>query len=98
MDLTKEFENRNSFLHWFIIASLTGVDITENIKSDPMDITMQINGEEVNVLNSIKRLEEQFNTLVNDKALELIEGARDELINKLTINTNDVLSNLGITL
>jgi len=96
MDLTKEFyeSDREDFIHWALIASLTGCDITENMRSKPMNVTMQINGEEVNPLNTLKRLEEVFDEQVMDKAKEILTSSSFELtcdIQELTDQFNEDL-------
>ena len=91
MDVTEKFDDRDSFLHWFIIASLTGVEITEEIRSRPMVVTMQINGEEVNPANYIKRLGEEFDRMVNDKSQEAIEDLRDRIIEKLDLGIDSLI-------
>jgi len=94
MEITERFENRDSFLHWFIIASLTGVEITAHMKSNPMNITMQINGEEVNPLNSIDRLEQQFERMVRDKACSLVEDIKYKLTERLNTSVEGVLEEI----
>jgi hypothetical protein len=94
MEITERFENRDSFLHWFIIASLTGVEITAPMKSNPMNITMQINGEEVNPLNSIDRLEQQFERMVRDKACSLVEDIKYKLTERLNTSVGEVLEEI----
>ena len=90
MDITEKFEDRHSFLHWFIIASLTGIEITDKIRSHPMLVTMQINGQEVNPVNSINRLEDQFNRMVEDKACAMLESMRTEIDDKLDLGFEDL--------
>lgn len=91
MDITDKFENRDTFLHWFIIASLTGVEITEEIKANPMLVTMQINGQEVNPVNSIERLEQQFDRMVKDKACEMIEDLKYKINEKVDLGIDELL-------
>jgi hypothetical protein len=84
MNIDKQFEDRDSFLHWFIIAALTGVTITDNMKSDKeTNITMQLNGVEINPINSINRLEDQFDRMVKDKSIELIRDMQFEMQEEL---------------
>lgn len=94
MDLTKRFEDRGSFINWFIIASLTGIDINDKIKSDPMVVTMQINGEEVNPANSIDRLEQQFDRMVRDTACEMLDDLRYKISEKLEFNIEEMIASI----
>lgn len=80
MDITKRFEDRDSFIHWFIIATLSGVEITENMRDCPRNLTMQLNGEDVNPENAIDRLEEEFNRMVEQKAKEMLDDMRRDIL------------------
>lgn len=80
MDLTQEFDKTDSFIHWFIICALVGIDITEEVKKRPIDIKMTINEVEMNPLASLKRLEEEFDRLVDKKANEKIDIITDNII------------------
>ena len=90
MNIEERFEDRDSFINWFIIASLAGIEITGEIKSKPMVVTMQINGEEVNPANSIDRLEKQFDRMVKDKACEMIDELKWDLGEKIRLNLEEV--------
>tara|TARA_R110000744_G_scaffold51361_1_gene110620 strand:- start:495 stop:788 length:294 start_codon:yes stop_codon:yes gene_type:complete len=94
MNMTDKFEDRDTFLHWFIIASLTGVEITEEIKANPMLVTMQINGQEVNPANSIERLEQQFDRMVKDKACEMLDDLRFDATEKLGVVMAELIENI----
>ena len=80
MDLTKEYKNRDSFIQWFLICALKGVEITENVRNEPRDVKMQLNGVELNPLHALKRLEKEFNRLVEKKALERIEEIENDIL------------------
>ena len=80
MDLTKEFKEHNSFIHWFLIAALTGIEITKEVKAKPRLVTMLINGVEINPLKAITRLEEQFDRMVADKAKEQVEEIKKDIM------------------
>ena len=94
MDMAKRFEDRDSFIHWFIIASLTGIEITDAVKSKPMVVTMQINGEEVNPANSIDRLEDQFDRMVRDKACEMFDDLKYRIVEKLEYNIDEMIASI----
>ena len=80
MDATSEFRNQDSLFHWFVIASLAGVEITDNITAKPLNLTMQINGEEVNPVAAIRRLEEEHDKMIVSKAKELVEEIKRDVL------------------
>ncbi len=80
MDLTEEFEDRVSFIHNFIIRSLTGINICETIKARPRYVTMQINGVDIDPLNALNRLEEEYEGLVKEEAKKLSEEVLQDVI------------------
>lgn len=94
MDMTRQFDERDSFAHWFIIASLSGVKITENIKNRPMDVKMQINGEDVNPEKAILRLEEEFDRMVNSKARELLQEWKGDVMEPFEDKIKDMTESL----
>lgn len=73
MDMTDQFSDRESFINWFLIAALSGVEITDKVRSEPRMVTMQLNGVEINPLAALKRLEEQFDRVVSEEAKKLFE-------------------------
>lgn len=81
MDLTKEFKDQESFIHWFIIAAVCGTEITEAMKSEPRNITMQLNGEEIDPKRALLRLEEEFDRCVDKKAEEKIADIKRDILN-----------------
>ena len=91
MDITEKFEDRDTLLHFFIIASLTGIEITDEIKENPMLVTMQINGQDVNPVNSIERLEQQFDRMVKDTACEMLEELKYKINQKVNLDIDALL-------
>lgn len=84
------FEDKDSFNYWFMIASLTDIDITDNIKDYPRVITMQINGDEINPENALKRLKEECDHKVNEKAKELAEQMKYEILDPISEKLVDI--------
>ena len=80
MDITEEFKNRDSFLHWFLISSLTGVKITEETTQKPRVLTMFLNGTELNSLNAINRLEEEFNRILKEKSKSIAKNKLEDIL------------------
>lgn len=80
VDMTQQFEDRDGFLHWFLIASLAGIKVEGAVTEVPRIVTMQLNGVEVNPEAAIKRLEEQFDMLVVEKANELFEELKQDIL------------------
>ena len=91
MDITEKFKDRGTLLHHFIIASLTGVEITDEMTKYPRILTMQINGQEVNPVNSIERLEQQFDRLVEDEARKMLEDLKFKINEKVELNVEQLL-------
>ncbi len=79
MDLTKEYKH-DEFVKWFIIAAITGVEITEVMRTRPMNITMQINGAEIDPYRAMKRLEDEYDDLVARKARQMVEEIKQDIL------------------
>lgn len=77
------FEDRESFHFWFMIAAISGTPITEKMQSKPPVITMQLNGEEIDPVQALSRLKEEFDRQVNEKALLLLEQAKETFFEPL---------------
>lgn len=99
MDITVEYEKRGSFIHWFILASLAGIDVKGKITEVPRNLTMQLNGVETNPLAALTRLEQQFDELVAEKAQELFEEHKanildpfEEQVKELTAGVSRLMS------
>ena len=71
-DATDDYDN-DEFFKWFLIASLSGMPLNDQIRSVPRNLRLTLNGQEINPLKAIKRLEQQFNSMVNDKASEIVQ-------------------------
>lgn len=80
MDITDDFEKRDSFLHWFLICALTGTKLTNEIKQKPYNLTMTWNGVDINCIRAISRLEDQFDDLVEKKAKKMIEDMKYDIM------------------
>lgn len=80
MDITKQFEERDSFLKWFLIASLAGIKVEGVVTDVPRILTLQLNGVDINPEAAIIRLEEQFDRLVAEKAQELFEEMKRDIL------------------
>ena len=80
MDITKQFEDRDAFLHWFLIASLAGIKVEGAVTEVPRNLTMQLNGVDLNPEAALKRLEEQFDKLVAEKAQDLFEEMKRDIL------------------
>jgi hypothetical protein len=96
MDITKEFENRRSLLHWFLIDSLVGIKIEQPITDIPRILTMQLNGIEINPLKAIERLEEQFDKLVEEKARELFEELKRDILEPFEDKVKELTDSVGL--
>jgi hypothetical protein len=94
MNMNAEYKNRDSFAHWFIIAALKDIEITENMRSAPKIITMQINGEEVNPTNAILRVEQEFDRNVKLRAKELFEQYKDEIFEPFETKVDEMTKSL----
>ena len=94
MDLTKSFEDKE-FIHWAIIASVTGCKVTDKMSATPFDITMQINGEEVNPLNILTRMEEQYDYQVAKEAKSILKSATYDLTESIQEMVNDFETSLS---
>lgn len=70
MDVTKEYKERDSFLKWFMIAALSGVDMKSGVIEVPRNLVLTLNGIELNVIHALKRLEEEFDRIVDAKVDE----------------------------
>ena len=84
VDVTDVFDNRRQdeeFLHWFLIASITGEPITEEMKANPKILEMAINGEKINPVRAIKRLEEDFDRMVENRAKALVDEIQGQIYN-----------------
>ena len=81
MDMSKNFEDRESFVQWFLIAAIAGMEMTEAVVSKPSNITMQINGIEMNPLRAIQRMEEEFKRQIKVAANEKVEDLKNEILN-----------------
>ena len=93
MDVTKEFKDRESFLHWFVIASVAGIKTkSEELCKEPRLITMQLNGVEIDPLRAINRMEEEFDRLVEKKAKELVEDITDDILSPFEEQVEDLTS------
>lgn len=93
MDMTEEFKNREGFLHWFLIASLTDVKTkSEKMYKEPRMVTMQLNGVEIDPMRAINRLEEEFDRLVEVKAKEMIEDITDDILDPFNEQVEDLTS------
>ncbi len=73
MDITKEFDCTEGFLHWFTIAALSGVEITEEVRARPLNLTMNLNGSDLNVVNALHRLEQEMDRIIEEKVEERLE-------------------------
>jgi hypothetical protein len=94
MNMNDEFKDRDSFAHWFIIAALSDTKITENLRSEPKIVTMQINGEDVNPTKAILRLEQEFDRNVKLRAKELFEQYKDEIFEPLGTKVEEMTKSL----
>lgn len=79
MDMTENFD-KDEFVKWFIIASIAGVNITDKMRQRPMMITMQVNGIEVDPYRAMKRLEEQYDSIVARKARQMVEELKNDIL------------------
>ncbi|MFA7287249.1 MAG: hypothetical protein WC055_00055 [Melioribacteraceae bacterium] len=78
--MENKFTDTKSFHHWFMISALSGIDITEEIKSIPRVITMQINGVEINPEKALSRLEEEFDGLVEKEAKKMVQEMKNDIL------------------
>lgn len=90
MDMTKEFADRDSFVHWFLIAAIAGQEITDEMKAEPRLIRMTLNNVEIDPLRAIRRLEEEVDRLIEKRATEMV----NELHNQLTYLYDDAMDNV----
>ena len=93
MDLTEQFKH-HPFINWFIIAAVTGVDITEAMKRGTKDITMQVNGDEVDPLRALTRLEEEFDRMIEIRASELIEDLKRDILTPFEDKVDEIRGEL----
>jgi len=75
-----EFEDRYSFHNWFMITSIVGCDITDKMKEYPHIVTMQVNGEEVDPIRALHRLDNSIDDHVAHQAKNLIEDHINDII------------------
>jgi len=94
MDLTKQYEKRESFVNWFLICALSGVEITDQVRDKPRNVTMQLNGVEINPLHAIDRLEGEFDRLVEKSVQEKIEQLKTSILNPLEEQIGDMITDL----
>jgi hypothetical protein len=94
MDLTEQYQDRDSFIHWFLICALKGVDITDQIRAEPRKVTMQLNGVELNPMHALKRLEGEFDRLVEKSALEKVEDLKRDILEPFEEQVEDMTSAL----
>jgi hypothetical protein len=94
MDMTENFKDRESFIQWFLIAAMAGMDMTETVVAKPSNITMQINGIEMNPLRAIQRMEEEFKRQIEDAANEKVEDLKNEILDPFEEQVQDMTAAL----
>ncbi len=94
MDITNEFEKRKSFLNWSVICSLKGIEITDQLSSNPRDLTMILNGVELNPINFFKRIEEEFDRAVEEKANEKLEQAKHDILDEYQEKVDEITNEI----
>lgn len=72
--MNKIFEDRDSFHYNFMITALAGQEITDKIKEYPRVVTMQINGEEIDPVRALDRLDKVIDDHIEKRANEIVEG------------------------
>lgn len=97
------YEKRDSFLSWFVFHSINIDKIGEGgIKpgKDLYDLTMFIDGVELNPVAAIEALEKQMNAMINEKAVAMVENrfqnVIEELENTVKTATSQFKEELGI--
>lgn len=94
MDMTENFNDRKSFVQWFLIAAMADMGMTEAVVAVPSNITMQINGIEMNPLHAIQRMEEEFNLRIEEIVNERVVELKDEILDPFEEQVQDMTAAL----
>ena len=97
-DLTAEMKQSESFISWFLIAALAGDEITENHMAYPRIVTMQLNGEELDVKQALNRLESEHRRQIKETAHQLLQERCDALLEPLSEQIDLVKDHLNQTI
>ena len=90
-------EDRDGFANWFIICALTESEVgpDANIGGDiPYILKMQLNGIEIDPIKAIDSLEKQMNRMVEERALEMVEETKKDILEPFEEKVEDLTNSL----
>ncbi len=98
INFSKHLRDRN-FISWFLMAAIADDDNhvkrsreiseSEDYNSKDVDVTLTMNGVELNFVRAMERLEQEHRRQIKEEAKEIVDSRVGEAINELTNDLYD---------